>query len=655
MRSLYTAMVLLAVGCAGRDGATGATGSDGLTSLVHLADEPTGAHCPNGGTRIDSGVDANRNGELDAAEVSQTQYACSGATPSRALILSSVEGPGPACALGGSRVDVGTDSDGDGVLDASEITSTTHVCNGATGATGDAGAPGAASLVSIVLEPAGSNCPDGGRRVSSGLDANANGQLDSAEVSSTAYVCDGGVGGTVLVAQQVELPGNNCSSGGVAIKSGLDSNENGVLDSSEVTATSYVCNGPQYFSTGWSASPVGRLEIGGIGNVWTKIFRDTSIFKVQDDTVLKITVSDNASFAYGAVSGGVGYYAVLVDGAWAGGCYTGSSDNVGSGGVTTYVHQPLSLVCIARTPAGLHRLEAVAASVQGAAYIGWQATDAQLLVEEISSNRLAYVQPTSDVSIDSTTWVQAADRDVAYTKQSTSSLLKVTISDTLRAGYPTYGEAHVLVRMDGADTTCRVTTYDNSGGVTADFHAPFVATCVLPGVAAGPHVFSVWLSSSVAAANSGSLGYLASSLVLVEEIDAAGVSYINGPSYSGDVSSTVDTQIAGRSLSINVTTPGIYKLTYSDTFRPAGTCNAASGFYTIYGNGVASVATNGAHFNLAGLGSATQDHYRAINETSLWSLSAGTHTFTVWGRADCGANSFGYDRGQVLMLLEPLR
>jgi hypothetical protein len=46
-----------------------------------------------------------------------------------------------------------------------------------------------------------------------------------------------------LVAIVAELPGIHCVTGGVVAKSGVDNNSNNVLDSLEVTSTTYICNG----------------------------------------------------------------------------------------------------------------------------------------------------------------------------------------------------------------------------------------------------------------------------------------------------------------------------------------------------------------------------------------------------------------------------
>ncbi len=53
----------------------------GNASLINTTTEPAGANCTNGGTKIETGLDANSNGALDASEInaSQTKYICNGA------------------------------------------------------------------------------------------------------------------------------------------------------------------------------------------------------------------------------------------------------------------------------------------------------------------------------------------------------------------------------------------------------------------------------------------------------------------------------------------------------------------------------------------------------------------------------------------------
>ncbi len=121
---------------------------------------------------------------------------------------------------------------------------------GDQGPQGPGGTPGHVALVNTSAEPAGANCADGGTKIEAGVDTNDNGTLDASEVTSTSYVCEGGNGNngnnghSSLVATSDEPAGANCPFGGVKIETGLDTNDDGVLGASEVnaSATSFVCN-----------------------------------------------------------------------------------------------------------------------------------------------------------------------------------------------------------------------------------------------------------------------------------------------------------------------------------------------------------------------------------------------------------------------------
>ena len=77
-----------AAGPQGPQGETGAQGEAGYSSLIAMLDEPAGMKCPGGGKRIDIGLDANRNGILDADEVRQTGYVCNAFTGRIAFVSS---------------------------------------------------------------------------------------------------------------------------------------------------------------------------------------------------------------------------------------------------------------------------------------------------------------------------------------------------------------------------------------------------------------------------------------------------------------------------------------------------------------------------------------------------------------------------------------
>src|SRR5262245_7933952 len=140
-----TALGLFA--CSSADRPPGAPINDGISAIPGGKDqgtftvvfasrlEPAGAHCEAGGIALLSGADKNRNGVLDAGEVTSTQYICNGQ-------------PGATGPAGPQ---------------------------GPTGAPGAAGTDGKNSLVAVTDEPSGGACVVGGEKVTVGLDANDNG------------------------------------------------------------------------------------------------------------------------------------------------------------------------------------------------------------------------------------------------------------------------------------------------------------------------------------------------------------------------------------------------------------------------------------------------------------------------------------------------
>jgi hypothetical protein len=67
-------------GAIGPQGEQGVEGTNGLNALIKTTAEAAGTNCTNGGTKIETGLDANANGVLDGGEVnvSQTNYVCNG-------------------------------------------------------------------------------------------------------------------------------------------------------------------------------------------------------------------------------------------------------------------------------------------------------------------------------------------------------------------------------------------------------------------------------------------------------------------------------------------------------------------------------------------------------------------------------------------------
>jgi len=98
-----------------------------LRALWRHDREAPGDRCPHGGTAIRSGVDRDGNGVLDDREVQRTAYTCP-LVPVVAPLRLRPEPAGPGCPTGGTAVDTGMDDDASGALDAGEVDATRTFC-----------------------------------------------------------------------------------------------------------------------------------------------------------------------------------------------------------------------------------------------------------------------------------------------------------------------------------------------------------------------------------------------------------------------------------------------------------------------------------------------------------------------------------------------
>jgi len=107
-------------------------GSSGYISLVDVTTLGDGdENCPYGGQRIDVGKDADMNGMLSEEEIEHTVYVCHGSDGINQIVsVTPIAEGDDNCPNGGQRIDIGLDHNGDGVLSEEEIDSTSYVCNG---------------------------------------------------------------------------------------------------------------------------------------------------------------------------------------------------------------------------------------------------------------------------------------------------------------------------------------------------------------------------------------------------------------------------------------------------------------------------------------------------------------------------------------------
>lgn len=121
-----------------------------------------------------------------------------------------------------------------------------------------------------------SNCPNGGVTIESGVDSNQDHVLQTSELTSTQFVCNGlngndgtnGLNGSdgisnfkALLLISHELPGINCATGGSVVNVGLDLNQDNILGRNEITSFNYICNG----ANGASGASVNTGATGATG------------------------------------------------------------------------------------------------------------------------------------------------------------------------------------------------------------------------------------------------------------------------------------------------------------------------------------------------------------------------------------------------------
>jgi MYXO-CTERM domain-containing protein len=210
----------------GEQGEQGASGKNGLVAVSTVSSTDQ-THCSGtGGVSIDSGLDTNGDGNLDPGEGSGTPiYLCNGTdTGKNSLVKSSHVETATGCDGGGLKVESGVDTDRSGVLDSGEITSTTYVCDGGAGPQGPQG-------------PQGPSGPRGAQG-----DRGAKGDLgDRGSAGPEGSGNDGSSAASRVI--NLAVGSSECPSGGVTVEAGVDDDGNGSLDDGEVDDSENVCNG----------------------------------------------------------------------------------------------------------------------------------------------------------------------------------------------------------------------------------------------------------------------------------------------------------------------------------------------------------------------------------------------------------------------------
>lgn len=153
------------------------------SSSVHASDFESSPLCPGGGVEIHTGVDVNQNGLLDESEINATQELCH-LESDRIMAVVEPLSVDSECAFGGNRLKIGYDQNNNDLIDADEVNQSLLLCHQ------QALTQLAMAVFRYDQEPEGENCTFGGTSQSIGIDRNNNGLLDDSEITSSQYYCE---------------------------------------------------------------------------------------------------------------------------------------------------------------------------------------------------------------------------------------------------------------------------------------------------------------------------------------------------------------------------------------------------------------------------------------------------------------------------------
>lgn len=214
--------------CNGTQGEKGETGATGAAIALHAtpfdAETDKQAECENGGVKIETFKDDDRDGAWDNDEVilsTAPVFICagvngaSGANGMNSVVVAVPEPAGENCTAGGTKYEMYLDLDGSlSHSSGDKQLAVNYVCNGSTGE------PGTSPAVSVSNLPYGSTtCPSGGVQL-----------IVGGEVKGT--VCSGVR--TVVSFTPIAAGDAACPGGGDLYMSFSDMNGNGLYDSGDL-------------------------------------------------------------------------------------------------------------------------------------------------------------------------------------------------------------------------------------------------------------------------------------------------------------------------------------------------------------------------------------------------------------------------------------
>ncbi len=246
-------------------------------------------------------------------------------------------------------------------------------------------------------------------------------------------------------------------------------------------------------------------------------------------------------------------------------------------------------------------------------------------------------------------------RKATIFKVNSASRLKITVSDNFGTGISTNGGyGHYEVRMNGGRMTpaCYQAQYSaNTAGWANIYYFPFSTVCLTDVLPAGLYEFDTWAYGNIGPTVVGQGA--AQQLLIVEELQPTS-NY--GYSQEGGAFSTPSKSFQrapGRTVSFTKQSPGtLLKVTLADTLRAGVNQNGGVATVMVRLDNIDTSCFTG-KYDAQGAGGDFHDPF--VMTCMLPNVSTGTHSLSVWARADTGGDIYlGWNRSSPLLMVEEL-
>lgn len=366
------------------------------------------------------------------------------------------------------------------------------------------------------------------------------------------------------------------------------------------------------------------LDVRVYDTYWMPLHREMQFLKRDPSTDLLLRWNDSFGFNDPSTAqGGAGYIRVLIDGTPR---FTWRLHTPLSTGWTIWSETLTYLLRAAEIAPGMHTFQAFAMveAPNGSEILnGWGegAQENFIWFEEVPATRCARAIPTGSYNTTSTSYVDATNRSITFTKASAATRVRLTWSDTYGSDALTPGTSCSFRLVNGSGTQVGRIQHHHNQSETGWRLWPHTTQWDLTDLPAGANTLRIQYARTANSANC-NVGWDGTAQILVEEIatgDTTRAITKNMPD-SRPGSATAWTDVTGRAVTFTKqSSTSNLLVTWSDSFGHAQASNGPACLWRLVRN-IAGTDTV--------VGGVQHSHN---NSAGNWRIWTGTHSWLLQG------------------------